>query len=114
MVRQGLIDAGRVRTLPDLQGLRVAAGIRGGVNERFWDRLLRDRAFLTREHVTFIQVPQAFVADALRAKVVDAALTGEPYVTRLENLGVAQVVVAGAENLPRGPLVAAPPRAHAP
>ena len=104
MVRQELIDSGRFRTLPDLQGLRVAAGIRGGVNERFWDRLLRDRAFLTREHVTFIQVPQAFVADALRAKVVDAALTGEPYVTRLENLGVAKVVVTGDEILPRAQL----------
>jgi len=104
MVRQDLIDSGRFRTLRDLRGLRISVGSRGGAGDLFRQRVLRNRAFLTEEDVTFVQVPSAFVLDAFKAKTIDAALTGEPYVTRLETLRLARIVVTGDEVLPRAQL----------
>lgn len=101
MVRQELIDSGRFRTLRDLRGLRIAVSLLGSVQDLFQQRLLRNRALLTEGDVTYVQVPAALVLDAFKGKTIDAALTGEPIVTRLENLRLGKVVVLGDELLPR-------------
>ncbi|HEV8340347.1 MAG TPA: ABC transporter substrate-binding protein [bacterium] len=104
MVRQDLIDSGRFRALKDLRGMRITLASRGGIGEWILQQILSNRALLTERDVQIQQVPPPLVADAFRAKTIDAATTAEPFVTRLEALGIARTVVRIHEVLPRAQL----------
>ena len=101
MVRQDLIASGRFRTLRDLRGMRIGAGTRTSVGGLFLLRVLRDRALITEQDVTLQMVPLVALPDAFRARALDAALVSEPFVTRLEVLGLAKVVIGMFDVLPR-------------
>ncbi len=101
MVRQDLIDFGRYRSPRDLRGMRIGVGARGGVGEVFLLQILRNRALVTEQDVSFQQIQQALVLEAFRGRALDAASLIEPFVTRVESLGLAKAVLNLHEVLPR-------------
>lgn len=88
LVRKQLVDEGRVRTLKDLKGLRVAEVAKGTVSFCTLVAALKAGG-LTYQDVQeiFLNFPDQFVA--FQNGAIDAAITVEPIVTKAVAAGIA-------------------------
>ena len=106
MVRKALLTNGRIKTLRDLKGLRVAIVDRGNSEEWFLSRVLA-RAGLTFSdvdvvHLPFVAQPAAYVNGA-----IDASVSAEPAVTRIVETGAGVVFGPESDFVPGGVLQSA-------
>jgi NitT/TauT family transport system substrate-binding protein len=83
IVRKDLVDSGKVKTLKDLKGLKIASGAKG-INFDYLLAKMLEHAGLTYADVdvTFMSYPDGI--KALASKAVDAALAPEPWGARAE------------------------------
>jgi NitT/TauT family transport system substrate-binding protein len=91
VARQELYDSGQVRGMEGLRGRRVALNSLSGANTIELDLALR-RVGLTLDDVETVQIPFVDQAVALSNGSVDAALTLEPFISRIVERGVAQPI----------------------
>lgn len=88
MVRKDLVESGRYKTLADLKGMTIAAAAKGTGNESSVNEALKKGGLKWGDiHIVYMGFPDMLLA--LRNKAIDAALTNEPTITRLEQQGIA-------------------------
>ena len=88
LIRKDLVDEGRVKTLRDLKGLKLAMTASGVVNTATLNTALKSVG-LGYDDVEIINLPFASHPVALQNKAVDGAVTVEPYVTMMAERGIA-------------------------
>jgi len=88
MVRKALIDAGKVKSLADLKGLRVATTAVGATETSILDVALRSAGLTLNDvHQVYLAFPEQ--AAAIANGAVDASLTSEPTITFMLRAGSA-------------------------
>ena len=92
LVRKTLQQEGKVRTVADLKGKRVAAAGGPGSGGEYQVTKALERAKLTIRDVELINVANADMPAALERGSVDAALAGSPYADQAINSGHAAVL----------------------
>ncbi len=99
MVRSDLIDSGKVRSLKDFKGLKVAMSANGNSENALMNYALVKNG-LTYNDIdpVFLGFPQHIPAYANKA--IDASLTVEPTVTKLLQLGLAKKLVTADQVFP--------------
>ena len=99
MVRTDLMDSGKVKSLKDFKGLKVAMSANGNSENAFMNYALTQNG-LTYNDIdpVFLGFPQHIAAFANKA--IDASLTVEPTVTKLLSLGSAKKLVGADEVFP--------------
>jgi NitT/TauT family transport system substrate-binding protein len=99
LVRKDLHDAG-VRTLRDLRGKKIGVTQIGSTfHYNLGNFLEKDGMALTDVEVVPLQALPA-LADALAARRVDAVLTAEPFVSRIEAAGTGVTIQRTGETFP--------------
>jgi NitT/TauT family transport system substrate-binding protein len=99
MVRSDLIDTGRVKSLKDFKGLKVAMSANGNSENAFVDYALKQNGLSYADiDPVFLGFPNQIVAYANKA--LDASLTVEPTVTELLKLGTAKKLIGADEVFP--------------
>jgi NitT/TauT family transport system substrate-binding protein len=94
VVRKALSQEGKIKTIADLKGKRIAtAGGPGSGGEYMVTKAL-ERAGLTIRDVESINVANADMPAALERGSIDAALAGSPYADQAINSGHAVVLVS--------------------
>jgi NitT/TauT family transport system substrate-binding protein len=88
MVRKDLIDSGRVKTLADLKGMKVASSAKGGQGDVALYHGLR-KVGLAFSDIQAVYMGHAELVPALQNGALDAALETEPDATIAEAMGVA-------------------------
>jgi NitT/TauT family transport system substrate-binding protein len=78
MVRQDLLDSGKVRSPKDLKGLKIARGQRATANETELVLLLREGGLTLNDVITH-DIPYSDIAPALANKSIDAAYAVPPF-----------------------------------
>jgi NitT/TauT family transport system substrate-binding protein len=81
LVRQDLIDTGRVRELADLRGMRVAVTSKGQATEYTLSRALNSVG-LTLNDVDVTELAYPNMTVALASQNIDAAISIEPFATQ--------------------------------
>lgn len=99
VVRKDLVDSGRVKTIADLKGLRVASPSRNSPMEFQLDIALRS-AGSKLEDVDIEQLPFPTMMQALSNKAVDAALLIEPFVATATKRQIATRLLGFDETSP--------------
>jgi NitT/TauT family transport system substrate-binding protein len=92
LVRKALQQEGKVKTVADLKGKRVAAAGGPGSGGEYQVTKALERAKLTIRDVELINVANADMPAALERGSVDAALAGSPYADQAINSGHAAVL----------------------
>ena len=92
VVRKVLADEGKVRSIADLKGKRVAAAGGPGSGGEYLVAKALERAHLTIRDVDLINVANADMPVALERGSIDAALIGSPYADQAINAGHASVL----------------------
>ena len=89
IVRKDLVDSGRVKTLKDLKGLKVANGAKG-INFDFFLAKMMEHVGLTYEALDIVYMSYPDGIKALASKAVDAAIAPEPWgaLAEKEKIGV--------------------------
>ena len=87
MVRKALVDEGKVKTMADLKGLRVAAAGGPGSGGEYLVSKGLERGKLTIRDVELINLANPDMPRAFEAGSVDAALTGSPFSDQIANAG---------------------------
>ncbi len=84
MVRKDLFEGGKVKTVADLKGLKVANLAPGGITEFLTGKALAT-GNLTIKDVDYV-TPMGFrqMVEALKNKAIDAAILAEPFATMAE------------------------------
>lgn len=100
-VRTDLIESGRVSRLEDLRGLTVTASGIGNSTEVGLKAGLA-RAGIRLDEETYIALTYGELAGAFSSYSIDAAMTGEPFVSQLENQGLAVRFMGNSELQGRG------------
>ena len=99
MVRSDLIDSGKVKSLKDFKGLKVAMSANGNSENAFVDYALKQSGLSYADiDPVFLGFPNQIAAYANKA--IDASLTVEPTVTELLKLGTAKKLVGADEVFP--------------
>ena len=99
MVRSDLIDGGKVKSLKDFKGLKVAMSANGNSENAFVDYALKQNGLSYADiDPVFLGFPNQIAAYANKA--IDASLTVEPTVTELLKLGTAKKLVGADEVFP--------------
>jgi NitT/TauT family transport system substrate-binding protein len=83
IVRKDLLDSGRVKTVKDLKGLKVASGAKGIVLDYFLAKMLESEG-LTYDQVEMVYLAYPEAVKALATKAVDALIAPEPWGVRAE------------------------------
>jgi len=83
IVRKDLLDSGRVKTVKDLKGMKVASGAKGIVLDYFLAKMLEAEG-LTYEQVEMVYLGYPEAVKALATKAVDALIAPEPWGVRAE------------------------------
>nr|HTI55323.1 ABC transporter substrate-binding protein [Verrucomicrobiae bacterium] len=83
IVRKDLVDSGKVKTLKDLKGLKVANGAKG-INFDFFLAKMMEHAGLTYDALDVVYMSYPDGVKALASKAVDAAFAPEPWGARAE------------------------------
>lgn len=83
VVRKDLVDSGRVKSVKDLKGLKVASGSKG-INLDFFLGKMLEHAGLAFDAVDVVYLPYPEAITALASKAVDAAIVPEPWGVRAE------------------------------
>jgi NitT/TauT family transport system substrate-binding protein len=99
MARTDLIDSGKVKSVKDLKGLKVAMSANGNSENAFMNYALVQSG-LTYSDIdpVFLGFPNQIAAYANKA--IDASLTVEPTVSELIKLGTAKKLVSADEVFP--------------
>lgn len=88
MIRRDLIELGQVKDYSDLKGLTVGLAGTGGSTEVLLAKALeKGGGSLADVNITIMGLPDQITAFANKA--IDVAVLGEPFVSRMEALGVA-------------------------
>ncbi len=90
LIRRDLVDSGRVRTAADLRGLRVASATRGTVSEGVLNAWLSPYG-VSADQVEVVEMAFPDHAAALNGRTVEAAVTVEPFLTRVADQGLASL-----------------------
>ncbi len=99
MVRTDLYDSGKVRSLKDFKGLKVAISAKGNSEDALIDYALKKVGLSIKDiDPVYLGFPNQIAAYA--NKGIDASLTVEPTVTKLEQLGAARKLVTADEIFP--------------
>src|SRR5262245_16179152 len=87
MLRKALADSGKVKSVADLKGLKVANLAPGGITEYLTALALKTGGLAIKD-VDYI-TPMGFgqMADALKTSTIDAAILAEPFATLAEKSG---------------------------
>jgi NitT/TauT family transport system substrate-binding protein len=101
LVRQDHIDSGRYKSLKDLKGMSIAENSLGTSSQLFTEKILAQGG-LTKDDVTFPNVPFPQMATALANKGVDSVFAVEPFVSGMVSKHLAKSVITGAEGFPGG------------
>lgn len=91
IIRKELADSGKVKSLADLKGRKIAFNVRGGVIEYLAVEALK-RDGLSLRDVEIVEMPFPDMAVALANGAVDAALIPEPGVTAVREKGIGVVL----------------------
>src|ERR1700733_12160919 len=99
MARTDLIDSGKVKTVKDLKGLKVAMSANGNSENAFMNYALTQVGLSYSDiDPVFLGFPNQIAAYANNA--IDASLTVEPTVTELLKLGTAKKLISADEVFP--------------
>lgn len=94
MVRKDHVDSGKVKSVADLKGMKIALPAQGTTTDSTLNEALRKSGLKwTDVEVVYLGFPQHVVA--FQNKAIDASVTTEPSATRAEQLGVAVRYMAG-------------------
>lgn len=97
MVRKDLYDSGKVKSVKDFKGLKVAMSANGNSENALMNYALVQNGLTYKDiDPAFLGFPQHI--PAMANKAIDASLTVEPTVTKLLQLGSA-VRLVGADNI---------------
>jgi NitT/TauT family transport system substrate-binding protein len=99
IVRQDLIDSGRVHDLPDVKGLRVAVTSKGQATEYALNIALASVG-LTAADVDVTELSYPNMTAALASRNIDAAISIEPFAAQAVRQGVAARFKAWPEIIP--------------
>lgn len=83
IVRKDLVDSGRVKTIRDLKGMKIAGGAKGINVEYFLAKMLEHEG-LTLDQVEMVYMAYPDAVKALGAKAIDAVISPEPWGVRAE------------------------------
>ena len=83
IVRKDLVDSGKVKTLRDLKGLKVANGAKG-INFDFFLAKMMEHVGLTYDALDVVYMSYPDGIKALASKAVDAAFAPEPWGAQAE------------------------------
>jgi NitT/TauT family transport system substrate-binding protein len=99
VVRKALVDSGRVKSISDLKGLRVASAARGSSSMGTFERLYKLSGLKANdfEHV-ILNVPQQITA--LQNGAIDAGFPSEPIATMAVRQGIAAKLMTDDEIYP--------------
>jgi NitT/TauT family transport system substrate-binding protein len=99
MVRSDLIDSGKVKSLKDFKGLKVAISAKGNSEDALINYALTKVGLSIKDiDPVYLGFPNQIAAYA--NKGIDASLTVEPTVTKLLQLGAARKLVTADEIFP--------------
>ena len=99
MVRKGLLDSGRYKSLADLKGMKVAIGAPGtGTAAALNATLARGGLKYSDVEVVYLGYPEHL--PAYRNKAIDASITNEPTMTRAIEAGAAVRIIGNDETYP--------------
>ena len=99
LVRTDLIDSGKVKSLKDFKGLKVAMSGNGNSENAFVDYALKQNGLSYADiDPVFLGFPNQIAAYANKA--IDASLTVEPTVAELLKLGTAKKLIGADEVFP--------------
>lgn len=89
VVRKDLIDSGKVKTVKDLKGMKIANAAKGIVRDYFLDKMAREVGLSIKDfEIVYLDDPKQSLA--LENKSIDAAITVEPWGARAvkRNIGI--------------------------
>ncbi len=92
IVRRDLIESGRVKSIKDLKGLKIARFAKGNIGDFMLAQVLRSGG-LSLKDVTVVALPPPRIIGALKAKALDASTIAEPLATLSEVKKVAKKFV---------------------
>lgn len=99
MVRSDLLDSGKVKSLKDFKGLKVAISAKGNSEDALMNYALTKNGLSIKDiDPVYLGFPNQIAAYA--NKGIDASLTVEPTVTKLLQLGAARKVMTADEIFP--------------
>lgn len=99
MVRSDLVDSGKVKSLKDLKGLKLAISAQGNSEDALVNYALTKVGLSIKDiDPVYLGFPNQIAAYA--NKGIDASLTVEPTVTKLLQLGIAKKLVTADEIFP--------------
>ena|ERR1700761_2299130 len=99
MVRSDLLDSGKVKSLKDFKGLKVAISAQGNSEDALINYALTKNGLSIKDiDPVYLGFPNQIAAYA--NKGIDASLTVEPTVTKLLQLGAARKLVTADEIFP--------------
>ncbi len=83
IVRKDLVDSGRVKSVKDLKGMKVASGAKGINLDYFLAKMLEHSGLpFNAVEITYLSYPEAI--QALAARAVEAVIAPEPWGVRAE------------------------------
>lgn len=86
VVRKDLVDSGRVKSLKDLKGMKVAPNAPMNILTYFLGNGLEEAGMTLNDvEIVFVDFPK--MPAALQNKAVDAVVSGEPWGARIQKLG---------------------------
>ncbi len=99
MVRTDLFDSGKIKSVKDFKGLKVAISANGNSEDALMNYTLVQNGLSYKDiDPVFLGFPNQIAAYA--NKGIDASLTVEPTVTRLEQLGTAKKLISADDIFP--------------
>jgi len=99
VVRRDLWEEGKLTTLSDLKGKRVAIGPAAG-GSHYHLGLVLQKAGLSLEDVELVHLHQPIIVEALHTGAVDAAHLTEPLIGKAEDLGAVVRLANVGDELP--------------
>lgn len=94
MIRKDLVDSGKVKSIADLKGGKIALPAQGTTTDATLNEALKKGGLKwTDVDVVYMGFPQHVIA--LQNKAVDASVTTEPSATRAEQMGAAVRYMSG-------------------
>jgi NitT/TauT family transport system substrate-binding protein len=98
LVRKDLIDSGRVKSIKDLKGMKIASGAKGIVLDYILAKTLESEGVpFDAVEIVYLSYPDGL--KALASKAVDAAVAPEPWGVQAQKQGVATRLFL-SENVP--------------
>jgi len=83
IVRKDLVDSGKVKTLKDLKGLKIASGAKG-INFDYFLAKMMEHVGLTYDALDIVYMSYPDGVKALASRAVDAAIAPEPWGAQAE------------------------------